>query len=154
MCSWDEATSNVDTRTELHIQEGMRALRRGRNQLRARASPIDDSASRPHPGPEAGADRPKKNPLRAPVRGRPVRPIARQPEHVGLAAKPSCCSCSSKAAALLLMQLAALTASSGVRSGSHVFPWHARCSSLASHTAGFNKLISSEQHEDQASHRR
>jgi len=26
----DEATSNVDTRTELHIQEGMRALRRGR----------------------------------------------------------------------------------------------------------------------------
>jgi ATP-binding cassette subfamily B protein len=26
----DEATSNVDTRTELHIQEGLRALRRGR----------------------------------------------------------------------------------------------------------------------------
>ena len=38
----DEATSNVDTRTEVLIQEAMSRLRAGTNQLRDRAPAFDD----------------------------------------------------------------------------------------------------------------
>ncbi len=45
----DEATSSVDTRTEVLIQEAMNALRKRPHQLRDRAPAVDDPRRRRHP---------------------------------------------------------------------------------------------------------
>ena len=46
----DEATSSVDTRTEVLIQQAMAALRSQPHQLRDRPPAVDDPRRRHHPG--------------------------------------------------------------------------------------------------------
>ena len=75
----DEATSSVDTRTEVLIQRAMSSLRSGRTQLRHRAPPLHDPRRRRDPGDGARADRRAGHPRVAARRRRRVRPALRGP---------------------------------------------------------------------------
>ena len=73
----DEATSSVDTRTEVLIQRAMNALRHGADELCDRAPPLDDPRCRSHLGDGGGADRRAGDPRGAARRGRRLRPPVR-----------------------------------------------------------------------------
>ena len=61
----DEATSSVDTRTEVLIQQAMAALRSRPHQLRHRPPALDDPRRRPDPGDGGRPDRRAGHPRRA-----------------------------------------------------------------------------------------
>ena len=61
----DEATSSVDTRTEVLVQRAMAALRSGPDQLRDRAPAVHDPRRRPDPGDGGRPDRRAGHPRRA-----------------------------------------------------------------------------------------
>ncbi len=68
----DEATSSVDTRTEVLVQHAMATLRARPHQLRDRAPAVDDPRCRRHPGHGARHDRRAGHPRRAARRRRPL----------------------------------------------------------------------------------
>ena len=69
----DEATSSVDTRTELLLQQAMTAVRSDRDVVRDRAPALHDPRRRPDPGDGARPDRRAGQPRGAARRRRRVR---------------------------------------------------------------------------------
>ena len=81
----DEATSSVDTRTEVLIQQAMAALRSHAHQLRDRPPPVDDPRRRHHPGDGRRADRRAGQPRRAARRAAAPTPTLYNAQFAGAA---------------------------------------------------------------------
>ena len=74
----DEATSNVDVRTERTIERGLERLLLRPHRDRDRPPPLDDPPRRPDHRPRAGRDRRVRHPRGADRRGRPLLPPLRR----------------------------------------------------------------------------
>ena len=79
----DEATSSVDTRTEVLVQQAMAALRERPHELRDRPPALHDPRRRPHPGDGGGPDRRAGHPRAAARRaaGPTTRSTTRSSQH-------------------------------------------------------------------------
>ena len=75
----DEATSSVDTRTEVLIQEAMNALRAESDELRDRPPPVDDPRRRRDPRDGERPHRRAGRPRRAARHARRLRPPLQRP---------------------------------------------------------------------------
>ena len=68
----DEATSSLDSESEALIQDGLHALRKGQDDVRHRASALDDSERRPDSGARGRRDRRARHARRAARGQRPL----------------------------------------------------------------------------------